>query len=138
LVAFAECAFAYFHRVFTLNNLYIQPLYKCFTHETHNKHKLNGGGLWMIGISIVTAFWAATAFFGGFTFTAWKKWVCLTMCVVSGIFMLIYASGIIAEGMMVDGIGMLWNVLNGFTGADVVATFFALIAGLWFGDHYHK
>lgn len=93
----------------------------------------------IIGVSIVTAFWAATAFFGGFTFTAWKKWVCLILCVISGIFMAVYASGIIAEGMMVEGINTLWTILNGFTGADVVATFFALIAGLWFGEAYgHK
>jgi len=90
----------------------------------------------VLGVSIVTAFWAATAFFGGFTFTAWKKWVCLIMCAVSGIFAAVYASGIIAEGLMVEGINTLWNVLNGFTGADVVATFFALIAGLYFGSAY--
>lgn len=92
----------------------------------------------VIGISIVTAFWAATAFFGGFTFTAWKKWVCLVMCATAGIFMIIYASGIIAEGMMVTGINTLWTVLNGFSGADVIATFFALIAGLFFGEAYSR
>jgi len=92
----------------------------------------------LIEISIVTAFWASTAFLGGFTFTAWKKWVCLILCAIAGIFSLVYASGIIAEGAMINGIDMLWNIMNGFKGADVVATFFALIAGLWFGEHYSR
>jgi len=90
----------------------------------------------MIEVSIVTAFWASTAFCGAFTFTAWKKKVCLAMCILSGVFAVLYASGIIAEGLMVDGINLLWNILNNFSEADVVATFFAMIAGLFFGSSY--
>ena len=91
-----------------------------------------------MAFGIITAFWACAAFFGAFCLTAWKKRVCLILCIAAGLFTLIYASGIIAEGLMIQGIDTLWNILGGFDGGNMLVCGVSYIGGLWFGDKYQS
>lgn len=90
----------------------------------------------MSEIIISVAFWGAAAFMGGFAFTAWRKKVCLILFAISAIMTAIYFSGNVAQALLVEGINTLWNVLNAFGLCNPITTFFALIAGLYFGNAY--